>query len=37
VKSNKAPENPIAEGTDYYDAVEIGDVVEVQFVFKIAF
>jgi hypothetical protein len=37
VKSDKAPENPIAEGTGYYDVVEIGDVVEVQFVFQVAF
>jgi len=35
--SDKAPQNPWAEGIDSYDVVELGDVVEVQFVFQVAF
>jgi hypothetical protein len=35
--SDKAPQNPWAEGIDSYEVVEIGDVVEVQFVLEVAF
>ena len=37
LKSDKAPGEPIAEGTLYYDAVEVGDAVEVQWNLKVSF
>ncbi len=35
-KSDKSAD-PVAEGTDYYEAVELGDTVESQWVLKVAF
>jgi len=37
LKSDKVPEEPIAEGTLYYDAPEIGEAVEVQLNLQVAF
>ena len=37
LKSDKAPGETIAEGMLYYDAVEVGDTVEVQWNLKVSF
>jgi hypothetical protein len=36
MKSDKSSD-PVTEGTDYYEAVEMGDIVEIRWVLKVAF